>query len=288
MKYIAYRENAAHGTLDFPIAYYAVDDTHPRYEMTLHWYPEYEIIRVQSGRFHLNLDGRRFTMEAGDAVLISEGMCHSGVPEDCVYECLVLDLQRFVAQNRIRIRQVLDILNHKQVVRPLLPRDAEGLYEQLDQLFVAMKEERAGYELFVQGSLFLLLGMIVRDSLCGPAKDMPRRNRKQQMSLKNAVLYMEEHYAGPITLDELARCAGMNRKYFCSFFRSMTQKTPMEYLNNLRVEMAAERLVHTDHTVAEIAGECGFNDVSYFTKVFRRYMEYTPLSYRKKHGHSSR
>ena len=227
-------------------------------------------------------------MEAGDAVLISEGMCHSGVPEDCVYECLVLDLQRFVAQNRIRIRQVLDILNHKQVVRPLLPRDAEGLYEQLDQLFVAMKEERAGYELFVQGSLFLLLGMIVRDSLCGPAKDMPRRNRKQQMSLKNAVLYMEEHYAGPITLDELARCAGMNRKYFCSFFRSMTQKTPMEYLNNLRVEMAAERLVHTDHTVAEIAGECGFNDVSYFTKVFRRYMEYTPLSYRKKHGHSSR
>ncbi len=63
----------------------------------------------------------------------------------------------------------------------------------------------------------------------------------------------------------------------------MTMKTPFEYLNNYRVELAGEQLLGSDMTVAQIAGNCGFNDMSYFSKMFRRYMGDTPLNYRKKH-----
>ena len=48
----------------------------------------------------------------------------------------------------------------------------------------------------------------------------------------------------------------------------MTGKTPFEYLNNYRVEQAGELLLSTDMTVAKIAGNCGFNDASYFSKIF--------------------
>ena len=283
MRYEEYREKIEHGTLDFPIAYYGLDSHHPRYQMMLHWHPEFELVRVRRGRFHMDLDGRRMTVEAGDAVLISDGVCHSGQPEGdgCEYECLVFDLQRFVAQNRIGSGEVLDILRHEKTVCSFLPREAAGLYEQLEQLFAAMRQRQPGYELFVQGSLYLLLGIIVRDRLYSTDEESVRRSRSQQASLKNAILYMEENYAGHITLDDLARAAGMSRKYFCSFFRNMTQKSPVDYLNSYRVEKACEALLRTDRTVAQIAGDCGFNDVSYFTKIFRRYAAQTPLGYRK-------
>jgi AraC-like DNA-binding protein len=60
-------------------------------------------------------------------------------------------------------------------------------------------------------------------------------------------------------------------------------KTPFEYLNSYRIEVAGEQLLRSDSTVAQIAVNCGFNDVSYFSKIFRRYMGDTPLNYRKKY-----
>ena len=282
MKYQDYKETVPHGTFDFPIAYYWVDAQHPRYEMMLHWHLDYELIRVQEGVLHLELDGTPFTLQAGDVALVTDGVCHSGVPEDCVYECLVFDLGSFVAQNRIGSRQVMNILRHHQTVQPVLPKADKELTTVLEQLFAAMREPTDGCKLFVQGCLYQFLGFVIRDRLYDPSSHIARRNRSQQTSLKNAITYIEENYAGHVSLDDLARVAGMNRKYFCSFFHSMTHRTPVEYLNGYRVEQACEMLLHTDLTVAEIAGRCGFNDVSYFTKTFHRYMGITPLGCRKK------
>jgi AraC-like DNA-binding protein len=212
-----------------------------------------------------------------------DGVCHSGLPEDCLYECVVFDLGRFVTQNNIVSRELENILDHKRSVQRKLPSDTEGLRETVDQLFFSMRYQQRGYELFVRACLYQLLGIVVRDHLYDNAGAMARRSLNQQASLKNAVQYIREHYMQHVTLEELSRAAGMNRKYFCSFFRSITMKTPFEYLNSYRIEVAGEQLLRSDSTVAQIAVNCGFNDVSYFSKIFRRYMGDTPLNYRKKY-----
>ena len=51
MKYINYREERNHGTIDFPIEFYHVTPNHPRYEMSYHWHIEYELIRVLKGNY---------------------------------------------------------------------------------------------------------------------------------------------------------------------------------------------------------------------------------------------
>ncbi len=281
MKYLDYKEPITHGTFDFPIAYYYVDAHHPRYEMQLHWHPEYELIHVRQGVLHMDMDGRRFDVRAGDTVFVTDGVCHSAVPEECVYECLVFDLGQFVSVNRIGSQPLQNILKHKCFVRHTLPAEADGLAVIIEQLLDAMREQPLGYELFVRGGLYQLLGVVVRDHLYGTADVVARRNRHQQSSLKNAIQYMEDNYAQHITLDELAHAAGMNRKYFCTFFHSMTLKTPFEYLNSYRVSMAGEWLLGSDRSIADIAVDCGFNDVSYFSKMFRRYVGETPRNYRK-------
>ena len=84
-----------------------------------------------------------------------------------------------------------------------------------------------------------------------------------------------------ISLDDLSRIAGMNPKYFCRYFRSLTGRTPIDYLNYYRIECASEMLSTKDITIREVAISCGFNDESYFIKTFNKYKGITPKQFMK-------
>ena len=70
-------------------------------------------------------------------------------------------------------------------------------------------------------------------------------------------------------------------KYFCAFFKQMTDQSPFEYLTNYRIERAARKLINTDLSVTAIAFECGFNSSNYFTTVFKKHTGTTPLKFRR-------
>ena len=89
MKYINYREERNHGTIDFPIEFYHVTPNHPRYDMSYHWHIESELIRILKGKLLMSIGENEFTAEAGDLIFIKGGLLHGGTPKDCVYECIV-------------------------------------------------------------------------------------------------------------------------------------------------------------------------------------------------------
>ena len=100
MHYLDYNEKQAHGTADFPLAYYYVDEHHPRYHMPFHWHRETELLRVLEGQLRLSLDDREYVVSAGELICISEGVIHGGEPENCIYECAVFDPQPLLLQDR--------------------------------------------------------------------------------------------------------------------------------------------------------------------------------------------
>jgi AraC-like DNA-binding protein len=73
----------------------------------------------------------------------------------------------------------------------------------------------------------------------------------------------------------------MNERYFCRYFKKMTQKTPVEYLNYYRIECAAEELQNSAKPVTEVALDCGFANLSYFIRVFRHWKGQTPGQFRQ-------
>ena len=89
-------------------------------------------------------------------------------------------------------------------------------------------------------------------------------------------------YSKPLTLDDLAEEAQLNKQYFCRAFRQATGKTPIDYLNYYRIECAAEQLSLSYVSITEIALSCGFNDLSYFNRLFKRSKGVTPSNYRKR------
>lgn len=100
----------------------------------------------------------------------------------------------------------------------------------------------------------------------GKKSSLTRTERR----LEKARVYCACNYARPITLDEISSHVGMNKSAFCTFMRHNAGTTFSEYLNNMRLERAKEKLLRTDRGIAEIAILCGFQNVAYFNRLFRR------------------
>jgi AraC-like DNA-binding protein len=99
-------------------------------------------------------------------------------------------------------------------------------------------------------------------------------------SIALAIEYMKNNLDQPITRDEVARACNMSYGYFSKVFRLRTGHTFTELLNHFRIEKACALIDETNLNINHIALDCGFNDQSYFTKVFRRYMGATPKEYK--------
>ena len=94
--------------------------------------------------------------------------------------------------------------------------------------------------------------------------------------------HVEEHIAEDITLEMLARVAGVSRFHFIRLFRESVGITPHAYLVERRMVRACNLLMHTKQPIGEIALNCGFEDPSYFAARFRRLYRMCPVEFRKR------
>ena len=96
-----------------------------------------------------------------------------------------------------------------------------------------------------------------------------------------AINYMQEHCTEQITREDIAKIAFLSPQYFSTLLKKESGLTFTSLLNQMRVEKAEYLLVHSDQPLSIIALEAGFQDQSYFTKVFKKFRHVTPLTYRK-------
>lgn len=92
--------------------------------------------------------------------------------------------------------------------------------------------------------------------------------------------YCLAHLGEPISVGELAAVAGCSRSHFSRAFRQAQGVSPHEFVNGLKMRLAMRLLQTTAATVKEIAAQCGFDDTSYFCRVFRRVHRLTPGEFR--------
>jgi len=283
MHFLLYNEKKRHGTADFPVAYYFVNEEHPRYSMPFHWHREWELIRVLSGAFLLNVNGKEYAARAGDVFLLPEGALHGGAPQQGVYECLNFDLE--------------ELCGHTPPVRGLLRPFFRGLYVPtvyypkenrvvpplVEEVLAAMTGDMPHEAAMLQtvAALYRLFAGILAEELYTKG-DSTKALPNSIDQLKPVLEYIEANFQQPLSLAQLAAVIGMNPKYFCRFFHQATQQTPMNYVNMYRVEQAAHMLCSTAMTVTEVGLECGFSDTSHFVKIFKKHKGITPKQFRKR------
>ena len=98
--------------------------------------------------------------------------------------------------------------------------------------------------------------------------------------IKQAIRYISSNFSKNVTLEDVAEHVHLNPSYFSTLFKQSTGSSFREYLNMVRIEESKRLLSATDLSIIDIALAAGFEDQSYFTKVFKKYTGLTPKQYR--------
>lgn len=98
--------------------------------------------------------------------------------------------------------------------------------------------------------------------------------------IKKAIRYISQNFSRSLTLDEVADHVHLNSAYFSTLFKQSTGSSFKEYLNMVRIEESKRLLANTDYSIIDISLATGFEDQSYFSKVFKKYTGLTPKQYR--------
>ncbi len=104
---------------------------------------------------------------------------------------------------------------------------------------------------------------------------------KNSELIKRAIQYISKNFAEPLTLEVVANQVHLNPAYFSTMFKQSTGSSFKEYLNMVRIEESKRLLANTDYALIDISVATGFEDQSYFSKVFKKYTGLTPKQYRK-------
>ena len=280
MHYINYEEHRRHGTEDFPMEFYSVDAQHPRYNMPYHWHKETELLYILEGEVVVSLNGTEHHLKEGELCYIPGGMLHACKPSNCAYECIDFDLNTLLQQTRLIRHYLRKMENEYSTIQTLFTHEQPGVLKCAARLFAAARTRQEGWELLVLAGLFDFFGTVMQQHYYSDCRLTKNRQQRVQQ-IKTAMEYIELNYQKNISLDDLARTTGLSSKYFCRYFRTITNRTPIDYLNYYRVERACYLLDQQRHTITEVAYDCGFNDISYFIRCFKKYKGTTPLQYTK-------
>ncbi|MBQ7391275.1 MAG: helix-turn-helix transcriptional regulator [Clostridia bacterium] len=107
-----------------------------------------------------------------------------------------------------------------------------------------------------------------------------RANKILNPHLKNAVIYIENHYRNVLTLDDLVKAASLNRSSLTQLFKNELEMTPIEYLWHHRMNVAKKLLEYTNLPVKDIVNRCGFKTVQHFSRRFEESFGCNPTAFR--------
>ena len=279
---MSYNELLQRGTMDFPIELYEIDEHHPRYEMVSHWHTELEMIHILNGEMNVRLNNSTYTAKQNDILFVNPEIIHAATPDDCRYECIVFDISYLSSAFEGSRYFFEGLLDNEYLINEYIPFDNSEIHNLVRNVFNLMKNKSSGYKFKVIGEMYKMFGEIIDSHLYSNITGVTELGADKNMhKLKNVLVFMRDNYDKPISLSDMADAADMESKYFCYFFKEMTRKSPVEYLNTYRVEKAARKLITSDISVTDVAFACGFNDLSYFIKTFKAYKGVTPARFRR-------
>ncbi len=287
------KEKKAHGNLEYPLAVYNVD-LHNLYMgfVRWHWHEEIEIDVVTEGRMECLIGNESFILEKGDYIFINQNVMHSihpiGNDPGCFHAIVFHPSILFsYVKTYLNTKYLLPIIGNTNL-KFFIMNHSYARFDEVDtylsELVNANSNLDFGYELISRSCLcrfWLLLLQEFSTTEQPPAKETLSLSESRA---KEAIIYIQEHYNEAITLDEIAAAIHVSKSECCRCFKRSLHTTPFEYLMKYRIFMASMKIRQNPGnsvSFSEIAASVGFNNVSYFNKLFKLYLKCTPSQYRK-------
>lgn len=256
------------------------ENSHPD---TFHWHSYFEITYVRKGCGRYFVNGQEYEMNEGDIIIFNNVEPHGwSLLEEDMHLLVMVFSPEFIAEKmsffdhgylKPFVERGSNFKNRIGKEEPVSHEIRKGIRE----INTEWTERKVGHQLMIKSNVLRILTMLIRAYQDETKSDEMLKEKKNAMKrLEQAVAYMEEHYCEKITLDEVAAAAYMSSNYFSSYFRKVMNVSFSEYVTRLRIFHARELLRTTDRGVTEIAMECGFNNLSNFYRLYKKYVGKPP------------
>lgn len=291
------QEMKIHGDIEFPLMVYPVTLSQMYLKLIRwHWHPEIEMIYVLEGKVEALIDEEPFILEPGQGILVNQNVLHAfhRVEEyEAVFFSIVFHPAMIFGYGSaaMSVKYLNPIINNAGMKYVILNDDdpsTNPIIENMRQIRDSYTSHKFGYELVCKASLCHLWNTLLklpRQEVSSVVKSKRIINDEQR--IKEAILYIEEHFAEPITLDDIADSIHISKSECCRCFQRVLRVTPFEYLLKYRIFYATKLIQRQDvaaSSISNLAISVGFGNISYFNKVFKRFLHMTPTEYKKQEG----
>ncbi len=272
--------------LDESTSFYAALHATPNFEVTWHQHPELELISFEQGHGTAYVGNAVTSFHQGDIFLLGSNLPHTfqKAKKDMQVKAVVVQfLEEFLGQSFIAIPEASAIKDLYSLALNGLKIESQIAGELKDQLLALTRI--SGME-----KVIALLRILSRLSEAGLSETLSSRNpesfvMKHNERIDSIYRYTIANFHQDIALSEMADMAAMTIPAFCNYFKKITRKTYVQFLNEVRISHACKQLSETDESIMNICYSCGYNTPANFNKQFMKQKNMSPLQFRKSIRH---
>jgi AraC-like DNA-binding protein len=256
----------------------------------LHQHPEWQLTLIKKGKGNLMVGDYLGRFEPGDMFLFSANIPH-------VFRCdseyfdfssdkyslgfsLYFDFQA-LGESLLELEEFSGLLQWKQHIKGCYKIIGEAKSKIMETFNDIAEKEGLNKILEALNTLNYLQkreDLVLLNKLI-PHKDYTETEGKRMGKVMSYILSECRHN---ISLQEVADIANLSKEAFCRFFKERTGKTFTEFLSQVRIHQACQLLQDSDITISQIAFQCGFQNLSYFNRTFKKYQGETPKDNRRR------
>ena len=249
-----------------------------------HWHTTPEIIMPTENIYTVECYNQIITLREGDIVLICPGCIHTlYAPEKG---------RRIIFQADINpLRFMKEIETLVTIISPLIvitPEDFPSIYDKVKSLLLEIKDEYLSSSSFSEVSIYSktleIITLIGRSRAATGMKtispDAPRKQEEYIEKFIEICNYISAHCSDELNLEAVASMSGFSKFYFSKLFKQFTNVSFYKYVNQKRIEKAAEMLTEPNISITNVALSCGFESLSSFIRMFKIVKGCTPTEFR--------
>jgi AraC-like DNA-binding protein len=257
-----------------------------------HFHPHYQLFTVLEGTGKRLIGDSIQTFEPGDTVFLGPDIPHlwrsdpayfGGSPELVTHGIVLYFQEDFLGKDFFEKPEMLHL-------KQLLIDSKRGIAYKGEMRAHIREEllELRNTEGFLGILRLLILLNKLAHSTCGsPIASYGYVNTykvSETERMQKVHNYVLQHFAQEIRLGDVASLAGMSEAAFCRYFKARSNKTFIDFVNEIRIGHACKLLLEDQWTIAQIAYDSGFDSLSNFNRNFKRYIGHTPREYKGNYG----
>lgn len=264
-------------------SFYAYRFQVPFFAFKWHYHPEFELTYIVRGCGYRIVGNSYHNFSDGDVVLLGSNLPHtwSGqLDSDEQSDAIVIQFSTEFIAPFLR-------LNESMVIDKMLELSHRGLsFEANDLLLSKMIEitEAQGMDRVLK--LISILDELAHHQLktIAPNSYHTIVSKKSEFRINKVCSYIQANFHTNISLKEVADLIYLTESNFCKFFKKATGSTFSNYVNELRINEVCRLLIQSEKAISQISFECGFENLSYFNRVFSKKKQMPPSKFRIEHA----